>query len=306
MSKKANPAVIGAFVIGSLVLAIGALLLWGSSSLFERKHEYVCYFPGSVNGLTRGAPVKYRGVELGVVEDIRIRFRQAPDDRRIPAILELRGRRLHELGGSEPTPELIDRLVRRGLRARLVSSSLVTGVMYISFDEAPDTPIHRSELPGKGALPEIPTLPSELDELVDSLTRILANLTGADFKGTSGAISAAMRAVAGLVTADDLRASLRELPGAVDSAHRLTKTLDHDAARLATLFDDAHGAVAALRAAASDAHGVVSPDAPLPVDLGVAVSDVDKAAIAVRDLADFLRRNPHAIVAGTKQRGASQ
>jgi paraquat-inducible protein B len=306
MSKKANPAIIGAFVIVSLALAVGAIAIWGSSSLFERKHEYVCYFPGSVSGLTRGAAVKYRGVEIGVVKQVRIRFRQAPDDRRIPAIIELWGKRTQELAGHEPTPESMEELVSRGLRARLASTSLVTGVMYVNLDEAPGTPIHRSELPGPGALPEIPTLSAEFDELTASLNQLLSNLRAADVKGMSDAVSVAMQAVARLASSDGLRTSLDALPGAISSAHRLTRTLDADAAKAGDLVEDGQAAVAALRDTLAEAHGIVSPDAPLPVDLGAAVSDVDKAAIAVRELADFLRRNPHALVAGTKPRRANQ
>src|SRR5258706_1731241 len=80
MARKPHPARIGAFVIGSIVLAVVAVMIWGSGALFERKYEYVCYFPYSVSGLSKGAPVKYRGVEVGVVKDIKVRFRQELDD----------------------------------------------------------------------------------------------------------------------------------------------------------------------------------------------------------------------------------
>jgi paraquat-inducible protein B len=177
--------------------------------------------------------------------------------------------------------------------------------MFVSFDEAPGSPLHRSELPGPGAVPEIPTLPSQFDQISDSLNQFLDNLTTADFKGMADSVAGAMQGVGEITTSEDLRTALQELPRALASAHRLAKTLDGDAVKAGALVSDAQGALDALRATLSDAHGVVAPDAPLSVDLGAAVSDVDKAAIAVRELADFLRRNPHAIVAGTKPRGTS-
>jgi paraquat-inducible protein B len=305
MSRKANPALIGAFVIGSVVLVVVAVVIWGSRGLFERKYEYVCYFPGSVHGLDRGASVEYRGVQIGVVKEVRLRFRQPAEDRRIPVIVQLWGKRLRELGGSEPTPELVAALVEGGLRARLAPSSLLTGVTYVSFDEAPGTPTHHSELAGPGEVPEIPTLPSEFEEITKSVTQFVANLTDADFRGMADSVTGAMQGVGQITTSDDLHAAMRELPRALASAHRLAKTLDADAVNAGALVNDAQIALDALRSTLTDAHGVVAPDAPLSVDLGAAVSDVDKAAIAVRELADFLRRNPHAIVAGTKQRGKS-
>ena len=303
MAKKSNLALVGAFVVTSIALAVVAVLIWGSRALFERKYQYVCYFPGSVNGLSRGAPVKYRGVEIGVVKDIRLRFHQAPDEHRIPATIELWGKRLQELGGNEPTPELVDELVAHGLRARLASSSLLTGVMYISFDEAPGTPMVRSEQPGPGALPEIPTLPTEMEELTKNATQFLANLTAADYKGAIDSVSTAMQGVSQLATSGDLQKALDELPRTLTSLRRLAGTIDNEAGKAGPVIEDAQGAMLALREALNSAQGVVSPRAPLPVNVGVAVSDVDKAAVAVRELADFLRRNPHAIVAGTKPTG---
>jgi paraquat-inducible protein B len=282
MSRKGNPALIGAFVVGSFVLVLAAVAVWGSRALFERKYEYVCYFKGSVNGLDKGAPVKYRGVQVGVVKELKVRFRQPAEDRRIPAFVELWGKRLKELGGDEPTPALVDDMVAGGLRARIAPASLVTGVMYISFEDAPGTPIHRSQLPGPGAIPEIPTLPSEFEELAGNLNRFVTNLTAADIQGMTESISSAMRGVG-----------------------QLAKTLGGDAQKTGALLNDAQSTLDALHATLTEAHGAVAPDAPLSVDLGAAVSDVDKAAIAVRELADFLRRNPHAIVAGTKPGGAS-
>ena len=54
MSQKANPTLIGVFVLGAVVIAIGAIVFFGSSNLFAKKQEYVTYFNQSVNGLGIG------------------------------------------------------------------------------------------------------------------------------------------------------------------------------------------------------------------------------------------------------------
>src|SRR6266852_2310652 len=97
MGKKSNPAVIGAFVVGALVLALGGLLLFGSGRLFKHTVSFVMFFPGDVTGLNVGAPVKFKGVEIGAVSNLQLRFgdmKQVSADEvgkgiRIPVFVEI-------------------------------------------------------------------------------------------------------------------------------------------------------------------------------------------------------------------------
>ena len=73
MSKQANKTVIGLFVLGAIVLAVGALIIFGSGQIFTQVSEFVLYFPGSVKGLNVGAPVVFRGVKIGAVTRIQAR-----------------------------------------------------------------------------------------------------------------------------------------------------------------------------------------------------------------------------------------
>jgi paraquat-inducible protein B len=306
MAKKTNPALIGAFVVGAVLLCGVAALIWGSRALFERKYEYICYFGGSVNGLAKGAPVKYRGVEIGVVKDIKIRYQQAREDTRIPVIIEAWGKRMRELGGEqEPSPELVREMIARGLRARLETLSVVTGVLYVSLDLVPGSPATMAELPNGGIL-EIPTLPTELEEAQKAVVAMLSNLEHADFKGMTASISQAAREAHELMSTPELRETFRQLPTLISAIHELTSTLNTDAAKAGRVVEDAHGAMTSLRGTLDSARGVVSPRAPLAVGLARTLADVDKAALAVQELADFLRRNPKALIAGTKPPGAAQ
>ena len=65
MSKQANKTLIGVFVVIAAALAVAAVLILGSGTLFEQKHKWVAFFEGSVKGLRVGAPVSFRGVPIG-------------------------------------------------------------------------------------------------------------------------------------------------------------------------------------------------------------------------------------------------
>ena len=74
MSVRANPMAIGAFVVGATILLVAGLLFWGGTGMFKTKYRYVMYFDAAVTGLQKGAPVLLRGVRVGEVTDVQIRW----------------------------------------------------------------------------------------------------------------------------------------------------------------------------------------------------------------------------------------
>ena len=74
MSKKINTTSIGLFIVIGVALGVTGLLLFSSSKLFSRTHEFIVYFDESLNGLNEGAPVKYRGVTIGSVKRVMVQL----------------------------------------------------------------------------------------------------------------------------------------------------------------------------------------------------------------------------------------
>src|SRR5689334_6550356 len=89
MSKKANPTLIGVFLFAGLVLAVAGLILFTSSKAFTPSRKFIVYFETTLNGLNEGAPVKYRGVTIGSVTRVMIRYNQATNDMAMPVIFEV-------------------------------------------------------------------------------------------------------------------------------------------------------------------------------------------------------------------------
>ncbi|MGA6926509.1 MAG: MlaD family protein, partial [Desulfosarcina sp.] len=74
MAAEANKTLIGAFVVGAAGLAVAAVILFGSGNLYRDAQAYVLFFSGSVKGLSIGAPVQMKGVQVGTVSSIQLLF----------------------------------------------------------------------------------------------------------------------------------------------------------------------------------------------------------------------------------------
>src|SRR5688572_13458689 len=190
MSKKSNPVMIGAFVIGAVVLGVIGITIFGSGRLFRETYKYVCYFESDVSGLATGANVKLKGVKMGTVDSILLSVGDmaalsgAREKFYVPVIIELDADKTSALGSrTKPDPEIISNLITRGLRAQLASESFVTGVLYVKLDLFPATRGLRLGDNAGAPYPEIPTLPSQLEEVWLKAAQFLADLQAIDLKG---------------------------------------------------------------------------------------------------------------------------
>src|SRR5216683_555165 len=137
MSKKANPTAIGAFLVVGLALGVAGLLIFTSEGLFRPIQKDILYFDTSLKGLSPGAPVKFRGVTIGKVEQILIRHNQASNDFSMPVIIAI-DKKLAQSKSDEQleigSEARLSLLIQQGFRGGLDAESLVTGVLYISLD----------------------------------------------------------------------------------------------------------------------------------------------------------------------------
>ena len=170
MSKPANKTLIGIFVLGAIALLVVAIVLLGSGKFFGKMYVAVCYFEGSVGGLNIGAPVVFRGVKVGSVKDVILRFDTENLAFQIPVYIEIDTRTAQLMG---PRPSTFGKnlklFIDRGLRAQLEMQSIVTGQMQVGLDFYPGKP---AKLIGDSKYPEIPTIPTPLQELTKKVGEI--------------------------------------------------------------------------------------------------------------------------------------
>ena len=180
MSKQANKTVIGAFVIGAAALIVVAIVVFGSGRFFQERRTHVSFFEGSVRGLRIGAPVAFRGVTIGTVTDIKVKFITEDMTFRIPVFYEIQPDRFSGLSDEldKDSGELVKKLIKRGLRAQLGTQSLVTGQKYVNLDFYPDAPLNKmaDQIPGFREkykyYQEFPTTPTSFQRIEKALDEL--------------------------------------------------------------------------------------------------------------------------------------
>ena len=173
MSQKANPTVIGVFVVGAVALAVIGILSFGGGALLAEKVNYVMFFEGSsLKGLDIGAPVNFQGVRIGSVTDIVLKFDPKTGTIRIPVYAEIERQRIKRSGQEQPAHpyENARHLIDRGLRAQLELQSFVTGKLAIQLDFYPDSELRYVGTEDRYL--EIPTIPSKMEELTETIENL--------------------------------------------------------------------------------------------------------------------------------------
>jgi paraquat-inducible protein B len=319
MPKHFSSTAIGMFVISGLALGVLALAVLGSGSLFRRSHKFVCFFDGSLNGLKVGAPVKVRGVEIGSVSEIRLRptpsegqlKQNAEALNALPVIIDIDESQLKSRGGTGAAlkSEEFNNLIKRGLRAQLNTESFLTGLLYIDLDLYPGTPVHLMLEPGTGVYREVPTVATDLQQVQETAMKALSKLDKVDFVKLTQSITDAGNAAANVLGSPDIKTTLSSLRTAtknldmtISSIRGMVQNVNSRTgpvlASLKTAADNASVTLGQISSTAQTLQASLAPDAPLTYRLEVALENFSEASSAIRELTDYLQRNPSSIVRG--------
>lgn len=225
MAAEANKTLIGAFIVGAVLLAVAGIGVFGSGTFFKESYRFVLFFKGTVKGLDLGAPVQLKGVTVGSVKSIRIVF--DPDDLSVfnrvdieitPGNLitseELRDQPAERDEGHE---DLINRCIDQGLRAKLLLQSFLTGKVLVGLDFFPDSPLNLLGI--EEDVQELPTLPSDFEEFA----KIIENIP---FEELAEKLTNIIDGIEEIVTAPELMSTVRSADSTMQSFGRLADNLD--------------------------------------------------------------------------------
>jgi len=312
-NRQVSPTLIGAFVLGAVVLAVMAVVLIGSGRYFHRTTPFVLYFPGSVNGLRVGATVKFRGVEVGSVEDIRIRLEPEQSGHRIPVIIGIDPEKITSLGGSETilsSSAEYQSAIDGGFRGQLQTESFLTGVLFVALDFFPGSPAVFVQQPRtrKFRYREIPTEASSTEKARMAVSEVLTKLAASDLVGLVDSARLALSELHQLVGSPDLKLTIRSLGAvagqlgeAAGSVSQLATGLDTNVSRLTT---DLHQTSIKAGAMMDHAGQVLQHtdaalnEAPVVYQLTRTLQEVSAAARSIRMLTGYLERNPSSLIFG--------
>lgn len=306
-------------MLGAITLAIAAVIILGSGRLFTPQHLFVLYFSSDVNGLKVGAPVKFRGVEIGSVTAILLsvgtprqneQARNAADQYRIPVIIDLETEKLIRRGAaaSLDDPAQVAQAIKKGLRAQLNVESLVTGLLYVDLDFRPDTPAN-FYMGADSPYPEIPTVPTKLEQAATTLSKMMAQLEKINFDEVIKSLTNTAIAITTLANSpkiqtavDSLNLAARSLGQASAGVNRLAASLDRE---IGPMGNDLRLTTEQTRATLKQTQDTLAavqmtlgPNAPLNYELAQTLEQTSAAARSLRELSDYLRRNPSSVVRG--------
>jgi paraquat-inducible protein B len=315
-------AVVGAFVLGGIVLALAAIVLFGNFSLFSQSIQAAVVFKDSIAGLAVGAPVTFRGVRVGAVENIAIQFDPKTKVAYIPVIVRLTPSRNAAASRSQANRIDLPDLLTQGLRAELNVQSFVTGQSQIDLDFDPSSPavLH----PAITSLPEIPVRQSTLQRAREQLSQLplreLADNTVATLKSLRDLTEKLNQDLPPLVqslkaTADhsgqaadsanqaikDLQGQLDATLGAITQAARTgDQQLIQRGAELHSLLASSDQTMRQVRDLLGDVRGLTSGRAASRANLESTLRDLAAAAASLRGFANDVEHNPQLLLTGRK------
>ena len=219
MSTRANPTIIGAFVVGAAVLLVAALLVWGGSGFLHRKLDYVLFFDASVTGLQKGAPVMLRGVRVGDVTDVQVRWGTAL----VAVYVTLEPELLKGAPRKEVRAQIAE-AVDKGLRAQLKPQSFVTGVLFVALDALPNTPVVLRGL--DASTPELPTVPTDIEVWMAKLERLSDAVAALPLEEIATAAAAALNETTRLLKSPEIARVLKNTDALMADTRTLVKKIE--------------------------------------------------------------------------------
>jgi paraquat-inducible protein B len=289
---------------------------------------YVTYFPGPVRGLTPGTPVQMKGIQVGHVKDVRLRYLPASASLETPVTLEIDPRKLElDLTGVTSQEEVRNRmndalgkLVQKGMRATLATSLILPGSSGVSLETV--------AAPGSGRLvvttdpPIIPAASSGngLEGALGAVNDIAGRIRNLPIEEIAGNLRSTSQRLNTLVSDPALQQSLQRLNRSLADVERITATArenvgpiasnlrsaSSDAASVAAtakqnvgpIVESLRNTAASAEAAAARAETIMGSAPQQNYDLSTLIKELTRAAQSVRGLASYIEENPDALLKG--------
>jgi paraquat-inducible protein B len=322
MSKPVNTALVGAFVVGAIGIVIAMAFFISGNGFGSEKERAVMVFDSSVKGLKIGAPVAFRGVQIGQVTNIELLMDAQTYDVMMPVYVDLNTNIIKKIGTKQEensTQQLID----RGMRAQLQSQSLLTGLLYVQLDFHPGTKLNYREIDSE--VSQLPTIRTDMEKLsrnlqnldfatlFENIRRIVANIDVLLSDPQTGMITGNMNE-----TLDSLEALSQSLQTTVEKSgpgvnsliansdktmQELSRELPQLSASIRSTLADLSATLQRFEKTLGGVDYNLSDDSPVLYDVRKAARELGKAGRSLQSLAETLEEQPESILKGKSPLG---
>jgi paraquat-inducible protein B len=290
-----------------VALAALGVVIFGSGRFFAERDNFVLFFPGSVKGLTVGAPVTLEGVTIGTVTDVKVVFERETLKFFTPVYIEVFPDRVKDRGEYRPeyqevmeTDEAIKLLIDLGLRGQLELQSLLTGKLQVAVSMHPGSQVHYVGI--EKDVPEIPTIPTTIQQLAKAFEKI-------DLQGIAEDISKAVAGIEQLATSPELAEAVISLNKTLKNVDKLaidTRKLVNNVdgqveptfADLQKALNSADLALKQAKVTVASLDDVTGVDSALMWELNNTLLELQSMARQVNALVSLLQRQPDSIIRG--------
>jgi len=247
----------------------------------------------------------------------------------IPVVVELADKELRSVAGSGKdsldfsSHEGVRRAVGQGLRAGMKQQSLVTGKLYIEFDIVPDSEGFTYVETDAPEFPVIPTIPTEMDELISGITDGLKKINDLDIAGLmeemrdvlKGAkdqiadlnlkeindnLTAITADVRGITADGRIKTSLANLDEALKEIKELSAKANVNIDPLLTdirdVADKTRASLVRIEESADSLSKVSDPRSPMLLEFQNLLHETENASRTLRELTSDLKRNPGSLL----------
>ena len=275
-------------------------LLYDSQQQAEAAGEgliYVTYFPGPVNGLEAGTAVRMKGVDVGRVRDVRLRYVAQTATLETPVTIEIDPRKLELPVDRMAMNNALARLVNRGMRATLASSLVLPGASGVSLDivARPGT----ARLAVEHDPPIIPAAQSGsgIEGALASVNQLAARIQALPIEQIARNLESTTARVNQMVHDPALNESLQRVNRALADIEKVAAVTKEN---IGPIAQSLRSAATAAETAAGRANQLLATAPQQNYDLGALIKELTRAAESIRALADYLTENPDALLKGRK------
>ena len=265
-----------------------------SEKTYAQKKKWLLHFDSGVRGLNAGAPVELQGIQMGQVLDVNLEFDVDKAAFSIPVLIEIEPDRVKTTGqlpeGAEGQ-KIMDYLVEKGMRAQLKTGSLITGQLLVAIDMHPEAP--PAKINWEGRYPELPTVPTAMEELTASLTQLLNKFEKLPIEQIGGDLRDTVAGAKRLINSAELQDSVTALNETLNQAQKFVAALNTSIEpELKTAVSNLNSALVQAQKLTKSLNSNVAPQ------LDRTLKALQEAARSIKILAAYLERNPEALIRG--------